>query len=174
MQLILFNIRWQQTSNLLQSQLMRILWPVSCLCYSWFIGWNPRKSWHTSVQVFCVLLVIALPSIGSLRITSTSCNVMLTSPCGMWKVWVSRCHRSTKAVIRPWSISLPKTQRSPSKPSALMMLTTRSSTTGSRLENSKLRLRQVKVPRSYTEQNHGLIYDSCSIYIVWIKCMYIS
>ena len=153
---------------------MRILWPVSWLCASWFTGWNPRKSRHTSVQVFCVLPVIAWPSTGSPRRTSTSYNVMLTSPCGMWKVWVSGHHRSTKAVIRPWSISLPGTQRSPSKPSALMMLTTRSSTIGYWLENSELRLRQVKVPGSCTEQNHGLIYDSCSVYIVWIKCMYIS
>ena len=101
-------------------------------------------------------------------------SVMLTSPRGMWKVWVSGRHRSTKTVIRPWSISLLRTQRSPSKPSALMMLTTRSSTIGSRLENSELRLWQVRVPGSYTEQNHELIYDSCSVYIVWIKCMYIS
>ena len=43
-------------------------------------------------------------------------------------------------VIRPWSISLPETQKSPSKPIALMMFLTWLSTIGSRLENSKLRL----------------------------------
>ena len=113
------------------------------------------------------------PSTGSPRRTSTSCNVMVTSPCSIWKVWVSGHHRSTKAVIRPWSISLPDCLRSPSKPSALMMSTTRSTTIGSRLENSSVRLRQVRDPGSYTKRNHGLAYDSKCMHIVWIKCMYI-
>ena len=151
---------------------MRILWPLSCLC-SWFIGWKSRKSWHTFFQTFCVLLVIVSPSIGSLRRTSTSYNVMVTSPCGMWMVWVLGCHHSTKAVIRPRSISLLGVLRSPSKPSALMMSTTRSSTIGSQLENSSLRLQHVRDPRSCIEQNHGLIYVSKCVYIVWIKCVYI-
>ena len=151
---------------------MRILWPVSCLC-SWCIGRKPRNSWHTFTQSFCVLPVIASPSTRSPRRTSTFYNVMVTSPCGMWKVWVSSRHRSTKAVIRPWSISLPDCLRSPSKPSALMMSTTQSSTIGSRLENSSVRLRQVRDPRSCTKRNHGLTYDSKCIYIVRIKCVYI-
>ena len=134
-----------------KSRLIRILCPISCLC-SWFIGRKPRNSWHTFTQSFCV---------------------MVTSPCGMWKVWSSGRHHSTKAVIRPWSISLPDCLRSPSKPSALMMSMTRSSTIGSQLENSSVRPRQVRDPRSCTKRNHGLIYDSKCIYIVWIKCIYI-
>ena len=153
---------------------MRILCPSSCLWLSWFTGRKPRRSWHTSTQVFCVLPVIASPSTGSPRRTSTSYNVMMTSPCGMWKVWVSGRHHSIKAVIRPLSISLPGTQRSPSKPTVLMMFLTWLSTIGGCLENSELRLRQVMDLGSYTKQNHGLIYDSKYMYIVWIKCMCIG
>ena len=48
------------------------------------------------------------------------------------------------------AISLPGTQRSPSKPTVLMMFLTPSSTIGGCLENSELRLRQVMDPGSCT------------------------
>ncbi|KAM4125470.1 hypothetical protein ACJW30_01G314600 [Castanea mollissima] len=64
---------------------MRILWPLSCFLLL-FIGRKPRKSWHTFSHSFCVLPDIVSPSTGSPRRTSTFCNVMVTSPCGMWKV----------------------------------------------------------------------------------------
>ena len=149
-------------------ELILFLWPVSCFVSS-FIGTKPRKSQHISRHTFCVLPVMASPSTRSLRSTSTSYNVMVISPCGIWKVWVSDRHRSIKAVIRPWSISLLRVLRSPSKPSLLMMSTTRSSTIGSSLENSSLWLRQVRAPRSCTQQNHGLIYDIMCVYILWMK-----
>ena len=151
---------------------MRILWPVSCV-WSWFIGRKLRYLWQTFSHSFCVLPIIASPSTRSLRRTSTSYNVLVTLPCGMWKVWVSGRHRPTKAVIRPWSISLPGVLRSSSKPSALMISTTRSSTISSQLDNSSLQLWQVRDPGSCTKQNHGLTYDSKCMYIVWIKCVYI-
>ena len=137
MQLILFSIRWQWTSNLLQKSanenplaselLIRLLIYRSkpkevptylCLgflrapCYSVTINRKPEKNLHI-----------------------LQCDANLT----MWHVeGVSLGPPSP--VIRPWSISLPETQKSPSKPIALMMFLTWLSTIGSRLENSKLRL----------------------------------
>ena len=45
-------------------------------------------------------------SIGSPKMTSTSCRVIDISPCKRWNIWVSSRHRSTRVNIRPWSISL--------------------------------------------------------------------
>ena len=87
----------------------------------------------------------------------------------MWKVEVLGHHRSTKAVIlstRDPEESL-QTNCVDDVPDSVV-------TIGGCLENFELRLRQVMDPRSYTEQNHGLIYDSKYVYIVWIKCMYIG
>ena len=151
MQLILFSIRQQWISNFLQKSFDEN--PLASKLLMLLIYRSKAKELLAHIHpIFCV---------------------MVTSPCCIWKVWVSGRHRSTKAVIRPWSISLPEVLRSPSKPSALMMSTTRSTTIGSRLENSSVRLRQVKDPGSYTKRNHGLTYDSKCIYIVRIKCIYI-
>ena len=159
MQFILFGIRWQWISNLLQKPFDENPLAIKFLCWFPFIGRKPRNSSQTFSQIFCVLPVIASPSTGSPRITSTSCNVMVISPCGMWKVWVSGRHRSTKAVIRPWSSSLPGCLKSPSKPNALIMSTTRSSTIGSRLKNSSVRPQQVRAPGSCRKRNPRLTYD---------------
>ena len=66
-----------------------------------------------------------LPSIGSPKITSTSCKVIDISPCGRWNVWVSGHYRSTRADIRPWSVSLDGALYNPSSPTNLIISITR-------------------------------------------------
>ena len=166
MQLILFSIR--RTKNLLQKLFDDNPLANKHLCIIIY-RFKPKEVLTHMPPFFLRAPCYSLTSIGSPRRTSTSYNVMVTSPCGMWKVWVSGHHRSTKAVISLWSISLLKVLRSPSKPSPLMMSLTRSSTIGSRLVNFSLQLRQVRDLGSYTEQNHGLLYDSRCVYILWIK-----
>ena len=61
------------------------------------------------------------PSIGSPKMTSTSCRVINISPCGRWNVWVSGRHHSTRVDIRPWSISLDGALNNPSSPTNLIM-----------------------------------------------------
>ena len=129
------------------SFLIRILCPLSTV----LVRLIPSILQHSSAHVLLVVPTIALPSIGIPKITSTSCNVIVVSPCGKWKVWVSGRHRLTKAVIKLWSISLHEVLYNPSNPTLLTMLTTRSSTTiRRRFRNSSLRPWHASAPRSYT------------------------
>ena len=80
-------------------------------------------------------------------ITSTSCSVIVISPCGRWKEWVSRCHRSTNVVINAWPSFMDGTMCRRSKPSNLTMAITCSSTIGSRRVKSSWRHQQFSVPR---------------------------
>ena len=168
MQLILFSIRRQWTDNLLKKPFDDNPLANKHLCIIIY-RFKPKEVPAHMLPFFLRAPCYSLVINNFPRRTSTSCNVIVTSPCGMWKVWVSGRHLSTKAIISPWSISLPGVLRSPSKPSPLIMSTTWSSTIGSRLVNSSLQLQQVRDPGSCTEQNHGLIYDIMCVYILWIK-----
>ena len=129
------------------SFLIRILCPLSTV----LVGLIPSILRHSLAHVLSVVPTIALPSIGIPKISSTSCNVIVVSPCGKWKVWVSSRHCLTKAVIKLWSISLHGVLYNPSNPTFLTMSTTRSSTTiKRRFRNSSLQPRHASAPGSYT------------------------
>ena len=80
-------------------------------------------------------------------ITSTSCSVIIISPCGRWKEWVSRRHPSTNVVINAWPSFMDGTMCRRSKLSNLTMAITCSSTVGSRRVKSSWRHQQFSVPR---------------------------
>ena len=137
---------WKQwLSDLSTSAGIKILWPFSTVWGSFGI-WIPSILAHRFVQVLLLGPTIASPLMGNPMITSTSCNVIVISPCGRWNVWVSGRYRSTNAVINAWSSCMDGTKCRPSRPSNLTMARTRSSTIGTRSANSSWRLRQSSVP----------------------------
>ena len=144
MNLNLIGIQRQWLFDSIDSVGIRILWPFSTVWWPFGI-WIPSISAHTSIQVLLVGLTIALPSMGNPMITSTSCNVIVISPCGRWNVGVSRHHHSTNAVINAWSSCMDRTKCKPSRPSNLTVARTWSSTIGHWSVNSSWRLWQSNV-----------------------------
>ena len=93
-----------------------------------FTGVKPSNSMHSWLQSPSTTTVGPTKTssfIGSLKMTSTSYRVIDISPCGRWNVWVSSCHRSTRADIRQWFISLEGALNNPSNLSNLIMSITR-------------------------------------------------
>ena len=85
---------------------------------------KPSNSMHSCLQSPSTIAVNPTktsPSIGSPKMISTSCRVIDISPCGRWNVWVSDRYRSTRADIRPWSISLEGALNNPSCTTNLIM-----------------------------------------------------
>ena len=83
------------------------------LPYQIFFCHSPKLENQASPRTECsnpppqpVGLAKTSSSIGSPKMTSTSCRVIDISPCKRWNIWVSSRHRSTRVNIRPWSISL--------------------------------------------------------------------
>ena len=126
-----------------------LIW-IRCPWSTTPLGTIPSISWHSTAHPKSVIPIIASPSIGIPKRTSISYNVIVISPCGRWKVWVSGHHHSTKAVIKLWSISLDGVLCSPSNPTLLTMSRTRSSTIGGRFRNSSLWPRHFSGPGSCT------------------------
>ena len=107
-----------------RSQLMRILCPAKVFKFARTL--KPSNSVHISLAPTNQPnqdLTIYKKS----QITSISCKVIDISPCGRWNISVSSCRHSTKADIRPWSISLDGALHNPSKPTNLIISITRSS-----------------------------------------------
>ena len=146
MQLIIFSIRRQWSSNLLQkpvdenplaSKLLILIYKLKAKellahirpnflcapCYSVTINKKPEKILHI------------LQCDGDLTMWHVE-GVSLGPPSLHQGCYQAMVNLSTRD------------PRSPSKPSALMMSTTRSSIIGSQLENSSLWVRQVRDPRS--------------------------
>ena len=110
----------------LTRRLMWILWPTKVLL-SFFRTPKPSNSMHSCLQFPSTIAVDptkSSPSVGSPKMTSTSSRVIDISPCGRWNVWVYGRHRSTRADIRQWSISLEGALNNPSSPTNLIMLIT--------------------------------------------------
>ena len=125
-----------------------------------FTGVKPSNSMHSWLQSPSTTTVgptKTSSSIGSLKMTSTSCRVIDISPCGRWNVWVSGRHRLTRADIRQWFISLEGALNNPSSLSNLIMSITRLSRIWT-FANSLVRPRHVNRPVSYKIDTN---YSSC-------------